>query len=420
MKKLLGILLPLFFATTLAAQAPHIQSNQYWPTAGSGLTLNLSPGYANCAGTVATYAGGTLTMTASTTNYIYLNTASSCIPAAKTTAFTAADIPLATVVAGGSAITGITDVRTPNQWPAPATGNGISCAPAGSCTVADATKLPVTGGTMTGSIGFSGTGTASTTLANLGGLPLSGGTLSGALNGTSASFSGNQTSPGFYLQSGAAGPHTQIFDDFYNLLAVGNTGPIGSASGNSTSTYVPYEDANHPGNILLTSGTGGSGTGEFALYSGSSGSQQIIQLNGTLDWTWETAVYVPVLPGTTAGSYQAGAVHLQNVNPWTTGAGFYLSRANGVANDWYCQYGTTYTNSSTLAVASTWTRLTMKNDGTTAHWYINGTEVCGTGTTIASLPSTTQYAGAWAVTALSGTSVTMAVDYLLFQCDTVR
>ncbi len=47
-----------------------------------------------------------------TTNYVYLNTASSCVPAVKTSAFTASDIPVAVVVASGSVITAITDDRT--------------------------------------------------------------------------------------------------------------------------------------------------------------------------------------------------------------------------------------------------------------------------------------------------------------------
>lgn len=111
----------------------------YYPTAGSGLTLNVGPGTANCAGTIITYAGGTLTLTASTTNYIYLNTASSCAPATKTTAFTSSDIPLAKVITGSASITSITDDRTPFFE----SGSGGS-------------GLPTTGGTMTGPIAFSG------------------------------------------------------------------------------------------------------------------------------------------------------------------------------------------------------------------------------------------------------------------------
>jgi hypothetical protein len=94
----------------------------YAPTVGSGLTLNLGGGTANCAGTIATYAAGTLTMTASTTNYVYLNTAASCIPAVKTTTFTSSDIPLAIVVTSSSAITGITDDRTMFQQPGSLSG----------------------------------------------------------------------------------------------------------------------------------------------------------------------------------------------------------------------------------------------------------------------------------------------------------
>lgn len=84
----------------------------YWPTLSSGLIVHLTAGTAWCSGTIVTYASGTLTMTNNTTNYIYLNTASSCVPAVKTTVFVGADIPIAIVVAASGAITTITDVRT--------------------------------------------------------------------------------------------------------------------------------------------------------------------------------------------------------------------------------------------------------------------------------------------------------------------
>jgi hypothetical protein len=82
----------------------------YWPTPGSGLTLNLSPGTANCGGVIL-YAGGTLTMMPSSTNYVFLNTSSSCIPGVNTTGF-GANIPIATVVTGASSITSVSDLRT--------------------------------------------------------------------------------------------------------------------------------------------------------------------------------------------------------------------------------------------------------------------------------------------------------------------
>lgn len=51
-------------------------------------------------------------MTASTTNYVYLDPSSSCAPAVNTTGFTSSLIPIATVVTGSSTITSITDDRT--------------------------------------------------------------------------------------------------------------------------------------------------------------------------------------------------------------------------------------------------------------------------------------------------------------------
>lgn len=83
----------------------------YWATAGAGLTLNLSAGTVNCSGAIETYAGGTLTMVASATNYVYLDISASCAPASNTTGFSS-NIPIAEVAASASAITTITDDRT--------------------------------------------------------------------------------------------------------------------------------------------------------------------------------------------------------------------------------------------------------------------------------------------------------------------
>jgi len=86
-----------------------------------------------------------------------------------------------------------------------------------------------------------------------------------------------------------------------------------------------------------------------------------------------------------------------------------------VVNDWYCRYGSTSTDSTVAATVATWTRLTMVNDGTYVHWYVNGTEATGCKTAVGSMPTASQYPAAWSATALSSTSVTMAVDYVDFQ-----
>jgi len=89
----------------------------YWPTKGTGLTLNLTAGTAYCGSppSVVTYAGGTLTMTASATNYVYLDPSNSCAPATNTTGAPIGAVPIANVVTGGSAITSIEDARTWSQ-----------------------------------------------------------------------------------------------------------------------------------------------------------------------------------------------------------------------------------------------------------------------------------------------------------------
>lgn len=127
----LAILLACIFVTwCLAAQQPQTQTapnfavnsaylngfggGGYALTAGSGLTLNIGGGTANCEGTIVSYSAGTLTMSASTTNYIYLNAGSSCAPAKSTSSsvFDPPNVPLATVVTSGSAISSIADART--------------------------------------------------------------------------------------------------------------------------------------------------------------------------------------------------------------------------------------------------------------------------------------------------------------------
>jgi Pectate lyase superfamily protein len=86
----------------------------YWPTAGSGLTLDLSAGTSYCGDPPApvTYPGGSLTMSANATNYVYLDPSNSCAPAVSTSPFSQGQIPISNVVTGASSITTITDERT--------------------------------------------------------------------------------------------------------------------------------------------------------------------------------------------------------------------------------------------------------------------------------------------------------------------
>lgn len=239
-----------------------------------------------------------------------------------------------------------------------------------------------------------------------------------AATNSANNFSVAQVAPAFFPQAKSAGPQFVYFDDF--VTGANNAANnIGLPTGASCTVNTTYADINHPGQILLTTGTAGTGTG-ITCGTQSELASFISPNSAALGWTWETAVYVPVLPGTTAASFQAGLTNGPSVNPWTTGIQFYLSSANSVANDWYCRYSSTSIDSTVAATAATWTRLTMINDSTYVHWYINGTEATACKTVVGSMPSTAQYPASWAATALSTTSVTMAVDYVDVQRATVR
>lgn len=140
-RKLLFAFLAL--AGTLAAQQPQTQTAPiysvnakyangvapgYWPQAGAGLVLNVGKGTVICGTTPTPYAGGTLTMANNATNYVYLDTASSCAPGSNTSGFTSATIPIAVVVTSSGVITTITDDRTPfsSQVSGTNTLNGVA------------------------------------------------------------------------------------------------------------------------------------------------------------------------------------------------------------------------------------------------------------------------------------------------------
>ena len=142
-------------ASVAAAQQPQTQTapiyaaNAKWtngvapgyaPTKGAGLTLNLGAGTVNCFATIVEYAGGTLSLTNSTTNYVYLDTGSSCAPAFNTSGFTGATIPLAKVVTSGGVISSIDDVR--NSFTTPV---GTGSIVGGTCTNQAVTALNTAG-----------------------------------------------------------------------------------------------------------------------------------------------------------------------------------------------------------------------------------------------------------------------------------
>lgn len=125
-------------APIYAVNAKYVQGlgPGYWPTAGTGLTLNLAPGTAYCGKppTLVNYAGGSLALTDAATNYVYLDPAAACAPAKNTSGFAVGVIPLATAVTAGGAVTSVTDAR---GWFAPLPCNvdsagAVTCAALGT------------------------------------------------------------------------------------------------------------------------------------------------------------------------------------------------------------------------------------------------------------------------------------------------
>jgi hypothetical protein len=142
--------LPLIAVSLLRAQQPQTQTAPlvavnakyangvapgYQPTAGTGLALNISAGTVNCLGVMVQSAATTLTLAGGTTSNLYL-AAPNCLAAAKTSAFVAGDIPIASVSTSSSAILAITDLRTPftTGWTGPtgATGAAGGTGPTGT------------------------------------------------------------------------------------------------------------------------------------------------------------------------------------------------------------------------------------------------------------------------------------------------
>ena len=220
-------------------------------------------------------------------------------------------------------------------------------------------------------------------------------------------FTAVQTAPGWYPSQISGGPASWYFDDYITTTAVTGSGinsPTGQSCGASNSTFAT---TNHPGVQLITSGTGGSGTGDTCVVVG----QTPYIINGGNPWIAEWQVIVPVLPGTTAGSYSMAMANGYNSIPYATNyAGWNLSSANTNANHWYCtEFGSTALDSGFTAVASTWYRMSLASDGTNLRWYINGSLVCGPQSLSTLTSAVTE--PVFSALALSTTSVSMGNDY---------
>ena len=226
---------------------------------------------------------------------------------------------------------------------------------------------------------------------------------------------GNSKATQFLYPTVTTGPNGQEWSDLYTTSGLGS-GAIGTpTTAGSFTASSTEQDINHPGNVALNSGfsTAGTGIGEYFIGE-SSGAFAALSLNTTPGWTFDTIVYVPVLPATTAASYEVGLYHNPNILQNSGGGqGFYLSSTNANQNHWYCSYGANVNTDSGVTATSAWTHLSMVQNGTNLLWYINGAQVCST--PIANVTSLTSYTDWKAVAQTETTAVTMYIDEFTFQ-----
>jgi hypothetical protein len=275
----------------------------YWPTAGSGLTLNLSAGTAYCSTAIVEAAAGTLTMANNTTNYVYLNISSSCAPASNTTGFTSTTIPIAKVTTASGAITAIDDVRTPFSTPS-ASGIGTVTSVAltmpswfsvsGSPDTSSGTfaVTAATGQTSHQVIGTCGTATSFAPCA------LVSADLPTALqNGTTATTQS--------ADDGSTKVATTAYADTYKIRSFGTTFGDTSASSALTSgsiVYftVPYACTIQAWNISVDAGTATLDIWKIAT--------------GTANPTVSNTITASALPAISTGT----AIHSTTLTGWTT------------------------------------------------------------------------------------------------------
>ena len=217
--------------------------------------------------------------------------------------------------------------------------------------------------------------------------------------GNNEHFTGN----GYWINKSHDDKIEQWFCALSPWIALG----LNTPSGNSTSAVMTGVDASHTCSLNVISGTV-SGAGEAVEVSGNSSPITALQTgtgSTTQPWQWSADVYLGTL---TSAAYWIGITNsMTSVMP-SGDAIFFDSTVS--ATNWQCKWGSTVTDSGVAAAATTWTDLAMTSDGTTARYYIGGTQVCSVaigGLTNGGTP-------AFQSIDRSGSSVTLTINDFLF------
>lgn len=229
----------------------------YWPTKGTGLTLNISAGRVRCGSTMINYAGGTLTLSDNTTNYVYLDSSSSCGVGSNTTGYTSTLVAIATVITSGGTITNIADDRTVGMGITnPSSGSGVVNAgtanqiawyPSSTAAVSGNSRLTDDGTTLA----YSGTG------FNLGSSGASLGTFTDQSGTPSSTPSSGKsfvyTKTGFLCTKDSSATEHCVGSSGGTVTNIATSGPITGGPITNTGTLgFAGTDVNSSGNVVAT------------------------------------------------------------------------------------------------------------------------------------------------------------------------
>jgi len=247
---------------------------------GSDLVLHLAAGTANCSGTLVEYAGGTLTLTNSATNYVFLDPSASCAPAKNTSGFTFGTILLYKAVTSGGVIQSIDDVRTPfavSQFAV--TGNtSVLASWSGSATAARCVHTDANGNlTVVAFDCGSGTGSVTTT-----GSPASGNLtkFSGSTSITNGDLSGDATTSGTLAVTVSKINGTSFAGTNGNLVKFG-------------ASNVPADSSVVAANVVVASSPGAG----IARFAGSTQTATSAELSGDVTTSGSNAATVVKVNG---------------------------------------------------------------------------------------------------------------------------
>jgi hypothetical protein len=400
----------------------------YAPLSNGGLVLNIGPGTSFCSGTIVQYAGGNITLTASNTNYVYLDTTLSCAPGHNTTGFSGTTIPIAVVVVGSSSFTNtnIADART-------FFSTGVSApAPAAFGSITSGTNNAAAMHVGTGaSLDATGSGTINATAEN--GVACTGTPTTGQVCTATGSTTATWQTPA----GGATSFNTITNGTNTNTLHVGTGGTL-----DTTGSGIINATAENG-----VSCTGTPTTGQACIATGSTtATWQTITTSGvqynpvntiyyivadsiggvSADSCFETALPSDTSP-ITAGSVTSGTASFTGTNTWGSGCVTILTGFTGGAaglNGQLCVVSATGLSGSAFQcpvtggnIASTGTGQAQARYNLTGRLTYDETFTAGHGTVIndsTSSQTIAQMTTAYATTAhLSSPAVTGHPGYLI-------